>query len=276
MFGNCDIIFGYRVLTYIWFVDFFFFGGHILSVRTLKSIIVAALAPKDYWNRMKNEEFTRSLDLREPSKTVPLVWHVDGVKIYKNQKIWVYSYSSMVRKSGNSLENKTVLAIIRDNLLAKPETHDAMAAVIAYICKTLQTGRYPTVDWKGAPWPPNSRESSVAGKLFTKDCWRCCFSAFKGDLEARVMIHKMVRNYMANMICEHCPAGKLLNYPDFRKNAPWASVRFSHQDFLDLNPPNRQSAWVLVPGWRKERNLEENLISKKMVWVKSIKKMFGA
>ena len=67
----------------------------------------------------------------------------------------------------------------------------------------------------------------------------------------------MIRNYMANMICEHCPAGKLLNYADFRKDAPWFAVRFSHEEFLALNPQNRQSAWTAVPVWRKERNLED-------------------
>lgn len=197
-----------------------------------------------------------SLDLSQPGRTIPVVFHVDGVKVYKNQKVWVYSYSSMVRKKGNSLENKTVLAIIRDSLLAKPQTHDAMAHVIAFICKTLATGLYPGCDWQGRSWKPGTIESTLAGTPFTRGGWRGCFSGFKGDLEARVLVHKMVRNYMANMICEHCPAGKLLNFADFRKSAPWASVRFSHQDFLDLNPPNRQSEWVNVPGWRKERNLE--------------------
>ena len=213
--------------------------------------------PKDYWRHVRDQDFTKSLDLSEPGKTIPLVWHTDGVKIYKNQKVWIYSYSSMVRKSGVSIENKGVLAIIRDSTLAKPQTHDTMAELIGWICKTLQTGRYPVTDWQGNPWPQKSREHKLAGQYFTTGQWRACFSAFKGDLEARVLVHKMIRNYMANMICEHCPAGKLLSYADFRRNAPWTSVRFSHQDFLDLNPPHRQSAWTNVPGWTKERNLED-------------------
>ena len=109
----------------------------------------------------------------------------------------------MLRKKGNSFENKTVLAIIRDSAVSKPRTHDAMGKVIAWICKTLQTGIYPVTDWKGNPWPAGSTESQNAGSYFSADRWRCCFSAFKGDLEARVQIHKMIRNYMANMICEH-------------------------------------------------------------------------
>jgi hypothetical protein len=162
----------------------------------------------------------------------------------------------MARKRGNSLENKTVLAIVRDSMLAKPHTMrwHVLSLSFARHCQLA----YPLCDWKGNPWPSNSREHALAGTPFARhDGWRCAFAAFKGDLEARVMVHKMVRNYMANMICEHCPAGKLLSYADFRRNAPWTSVRFSHQEFLDLNPPNRQSAWTNVPGWTKDRNLED-------------------
>lgn len=235
-----------------------FFGelgdGGMLTLSYVGPAFAGAL--QDYWRHVQDEPFTADLDLSQPSRTIPLVFHVDGVKVFKNQKVWVYSYSSMVRKKGNSLENKMVLAIIRDSMLAKPHTHDAMANVIAWVCATLSTGRFPLCDWKGAPWATSSIASRMAGQPFTRDGWRCEFAAFKGDLEARVMIHKMIRNYMANMICEHCPAGKLLNFADFRKNAPWALVRFSHQELLDLNPAHRQSQWTKVRGWRKERNLE--------------------
>ena len=172
---------------------------------------------KDFWNHLRSEDFVQSLDLVEPGKTIPIVFHVDGVKIYKNQKIWVYSYSSLMRKKGNSLENKAVLLVVRDAQLAKPHTHDTIGRLIGWICKTLQGGRFPLLDWQGNAWPLESVEAQRAGLHFTSDKFRCAFAAFKGDLEARVQIHKLVRNYMSNMICEHCAAGKLLNYCDFRK-----------------------------------------------------------
>jgi hypothetical protein len=31
----------------------------------------------------------------------------------------------------------------------------------------------------------------------------------------------------------------------------------SHEEFLVLNPPHKQSAWGAVAGWTKDRNLEE-------------------
>ena len=206
---------------------------------------------------MEHEEFIQDLDLSEPQRTIPLVWHCDGVKVFKNQKIWVYSYSSMVRKSGNALQNKAVLAIVRDSMLAKPHTHDAMGRLIGWICKTLATGKFPLTRYDGGQWPAGSVEALRAGKDFTSSKWKCVFSAFKGDLEARVQIHKLVRNYMSNLICEHCIAGKLVSYCDFRRDAPWAAVRFDHNTFLQLNPPSRQSSWLDVPGWTKDRNLED-------------------
>ena len=142
--------------------------------------------PKDYWRHVRDQDFTKSLDLSEPGKTIPLVWHTDGVKIYKNQKVWIYNYSSMVRKSGVSIENKGVLAIIRDSTLAKPQTHDTMAELIGWICKTLQTGRYPVTDWQGTHGRRNPENTNwldnilpqVSGVLafqLSKEIWKHVF-----------------------------------------------------------------------------------------------------
>ena len=214
---------------------------------------------KEFWHQSKDQEFVHKLDLRCPSRTIPIVFHADGVKVYKTQKIWVYSYSSLLKKKGSSLQNKIVLLVVRESLLAKPHTHDAIARLVGWVCTILQTGCFPDKDFSGQSWPVGSRESENAGKPFARENWCASFAAFKGDLEARVMIHKLIRNYMGNMICEHCPAGKLLSYKDFRKTAPWSDVRFTHQEFLDLNPPHRQSMWTCVPGWTKDRNLEDLL-----------------
>lgn len=81
---------------------------------------MASLAQcEEFWEHMSQEDFIRDLDLSEPSTTVPIAIHVDGVKIFKNQKAWIYSYSSMTRKAGDSICNKMVILILRDSLLAK-------------------------------------------------------------------------------------------------------------------------------------------------------------
>lgn len=187
------------------------------------------------------------------------MWHCDGVKIFKSQKAWIYSYSSIIKKKHDSLANKMVFVVVRDSALVKFKTHDSIAHLVAYACKTLATGCYPLLDENGTPFAENTLEASRAGQSFTRDGWRACFCGFKSDLEARVQVHKMTRNYMANSICEHCCAGRDMSYADFTSNAAWKLCRFSHEQFLMMNPAERQSAWVEVPGWRKDRNLEDLL-----------------
>lgn len=215
--------------------------------------------PQDYWHRVRDEDFTNDLDLSQPERTIPLVFHCDGVKIFKTQKAWVYSYSSMIKKKHGSLANKMVFLIVREAALVKYRTHDEVARLVGYCCKTLATGCYPLLDVDGNAFEEQSLEALRAGQPFTTAGWRACFCGFKSDLEARVQVHKMVRNYMANNICEHCCAGKEIPYTDFTEGAAWKLCRFTHKEFLMMNPSSRQSGWVQVPGWRKERNLEDLL-----------------
>ncbi|CAK9092566.1 Uncharacterized protein SCF082_LOCUS43560 [Durusdinium trenchii] len=219
----------------------------------------ASLKVSEYWHKVRGEDFYSTLQLTEPERTVPIVFHVDGVRIYKQQESWIYSYSSMTKKGGSTVENKIVLCLVRDALVAKPQTHDALAKIVACVCTVLQTGRYPCKDFYGQDWPAGSKEAERANSEFASG-WRGAFSAFKGDLQARVMIHKLCRNYMANLCCEHDFAGKLLTYGDFGPAAAWKHTRLTHSQFIELNPPNKQTAWVAVPGWRKERNLDENRV----------------
>ena len=69
----------------------------------------------------------------------------------------------------------------------------------------------------------------------------------------------MQRHYNATWICEHCLASRqdAFTFGDFREEAACLRVRFSHEDFLMLNNPSKQSSWVCVEGWTKDRNLED-------------------
>ena len=214
---------------------------------------------QEYWYHVQGEPFVQDILLEEPAKTIPLVWHTDAVKIFRNQKAWIYSYSSMTKKKHSSIANKMIFLVVRDSCVVKHKTHDRIGEAVAYATKVLQTGRYPTLDVNGQQFQQGSREALQAGQWFTDEGWRSCFAGFKSDLEARALVHKLTRNYMSNYICEHCPAGKFLSFRDFTDQAAWQDIRFSHEEFVGLNPVNRQSTWLGVPGWRKERNLEDLL-----------------
>lgn len=196
------------------------------------------------------------LQRHEYETCVPLFFHGDGVRIYKHQKMFVYSLSSTCRKAA-STESKLVFLCVRENLLRKGETHDAIAHIIAYINDTLRTGCFPLKDYQGNQWRPGSLQQRRAGKTFCSG-WTMTFSAWKGDWEAGQVVHKLPRYYRTKDICEHCLASYSdeFTFADFNSDANSQSLRFSHEEFMMLCGPDNKSQWVNVRGWTKDRNLE--------------------
>ena len=96
----------------------------------------------------------------------------------------------------------------RDGDLVKPHTHNDIGILIGYIMKVLSAGSFPTTNERGAPFQGGTLEASRAGKPFAGG-WRCAFAAFKADLEARVLVHQLTRNWASDSICEHCLASKM-------------------------------------------------------------------
>ena len=94
-----------------------------------------------YWGTLSEEESVLNLDLPRPATTIPLFWHADGVRIFKQQKAWVYSYSSALKK-GASLSSKLMLLLFREAYVWKPFTHDRIAEVIGWMQSVLQTGNF--------------------------------------------------------------------------------------------------------------------------------------
>lgn len=222
---------------------------------------------QEYWDRSSHLPFYSKLKLTNPGMTVPIAWHMDGVKVFKTQKVWAYSHSSAVRK-GPSIESKILFLLFRDNFMVKPHTNDCVAKLIAYVMDTLGSGVFPSVDENGKAFPANSMEARRAGTTFAGG-WRAAFACFKADLEGRVLTHKLVRNWASDSICEHCLASKLpqFTYSDFTDRAAYWECMFTHEQFLLLNPPGKTSAWVNVRGWDITRNLDEPWNHSSSCWV---------
>ncbi|CAE7245334.1 unnamed protein product [Symbiodinium natans] len=244
---------------------------HIVSGSSLNCQHIVSPVAEEYWQHVAHLPFYSKLELREEDwgSTVPITWHTDGVRIYKSQKAWVYSFAPAVRK-GRSLDTKMLTLLFREHDMTKPGTHDDVGLFIAWCMEVLRSGLYPSTDMNGKPWPRQSREAKMAGKQFAGG-WKCAFAAFKADLEARVLVHKLVRNWSSYSICEHCLAsrkpGSPFTFGDFTENALYLEHFFTHSEFLILNPPDKQSSWVHVRGWDKDRNLDEPGPSRDMLHV---------
>ena len=220
---------------------------------------IRVVTAQEYWSNVSHLPFFEKLELHEEdfSRTIPISWHTDGVRVYRSQKAWIYSFAAMTRK-GRSIDTKMLTLVFREHDMDKPGTHDDIGRLIGWIMDVLRTGKSPLKYMFGREWPKGSLARARAGQPYAGG-WTCAFAAFKADLEARVQVHKLVRNWASNSICEHCLASKLptLNYANFRDDAPFLEHIFTHSEFLLLNPPHRQSSWMCVRGWDKDRNLDE-------------------
>ena len=163
---------------------------------------------QEYWDHIRHlDSYDRlGLSQNQHASCVPLYVHADGVKAYKNQKAWTYSFASACKR-GTSLKSKFVVLLLKESRIVKNMTHDSIAGVMAYIFDTLQSGVFPLKDYAGADWPKGSTESLRAGRPICGH-WRFAFAGFKGDCEARVLIHKFERNYWSRNICRRCPASR--------------------------------------------------------------------
>ena len=220
----------------------------------------ASVRSTQFWEHCEGMGFFNQLglDASAYASCMPLSFHADGVKVYKNQKAWIYSVSSSCRK-GPSMTTKFVYLIVRENQIVKNKTHDSIGKLSGYIMDVLSTGRFPLYDYEGSEFPTGSMAARRAGELFAGG-WSFAFASFRGDWEARVIIHKLTRSYRSKYICEHCMASysDAFTFADFRQTAASQSVRFSHNDFLLLSSPQNQSSWLTVRGWTKDRNLEDS------------------
>ena len=217
---------------------------------------------EEYWKHVAHLPFYKDLQIEEEDwdHCIPKSWHVDGVKIYKSQKAWVYSLAACTRK-GPSVATKLLFLLFRETEMAKPATHDDVGHIISYVMEVLRSGAFPHKQWDGADWEPGSLQAQRAGLPYAGG-WIACFASFKADLEARALVHKMVRHWACNSICEHCLASKLspLTFGDFTDNAAYLRFMLTHEEFLELNPPERQSSWTAVRGWTKDRNVEDSSV----------------
>lgn len=89
---------------------------------------------QEFWEKLSHMPFYADLNLTDPQSTIPLSWHCDGVKIFKTHKAWVYSFASCVRK-GPSVDSKLLTLLFRDQEQLKPQTHDSIGRIIAYVMK---------------------------------------------------------------------------------------------------------------------------------------------
>jgi hypothetical protein len=161
-----------------------------------------------FWRH--SPELARSLNVTEPGRTIPVSWHSDGVKIYRVQKSWMFSFVSATRK-GNSLDTRLVFTYVVENTMIKKLTFRAVAQRVAYAMHVLASGFHWFCDEFGKPHPEGSERARLAGTPIAGG-YKAVFVSFRSDWEARYLIHNLPRHYSCNFICEHDLACKHIRH----------------------------------------------------------------
>ena len=146
-----SILWPWDILHWMWKKGTFF--GWVADEQN-----TASARCEDYWNHCTHLDFYARLQLEanQHRTTVPVFFHADGVRTYKAQKAWIYSFSSACRK-GPSTKNKTCAV---GNRVIKDKTHDAIGKLMGYITSTMQSGQFPDRQPDGSPFAEGSLEAS--------------------------------------------------------------------------------------------------------------------
>jgi hypothetical protein len=96
---------------------------------------------------------------------IPVVWHVDGCEIHRNQEHYVYSYASFLCADG--VDGKFAFCTIPHKFMREEATKRALLAqitrVIAWQHDVLQSGRMPSTGFRG--WPLSVASGSSGGRV---------------------------------------------------------------------------------------------------------------
>ena len=131
--------------------------------------------------------------------------------------------------------------------------------LLVSVIHPLQESRvWPEYDWLG-----NKLDGWRAEKTgWLAGGWGATFSGHQADGKEKVKIHRFDRNYMCNLICERCLAGRHLeDYSayNFLDNSPWRDTCITHHQYMAVHSGERRSPWANVEGWTIHRNRDDLL-----------------
>ena len=202
---------------------------------------------REYWTRLGHEESVKLLDLKDPARTFPIFlarrW---CASIQTSEVLGIFVFLCIEERPFLVLQ-ALASACARNTF---SETEDARPDRGGGGLDTTCSSGWEISGQRhnGQAWPVGSREEGLANLDFAGG-YKCAFSAFKGDWEARVLIHKLQRSYNHTNICEHCPACKsntAFNYRNFSPDAAYLDVPFTHAQYLVMTPQEFHSSWLNV------------------------------
>ena len=215
---------------------------------------------ESFWGELEKRKDDRLVD--HPVKedpawrrcTIPLAFHGDGVPVLQvgkanTKSIEVYSFQSLFPAGLTTLKAKILMTMVFGKNFTD-HTEDQLWTVLSWSFSSLAKGRWPSVDWNGESYPPDSSEARLGG-TFLADGLRGILFSIKGDLDFLAKtLH--LRHYNSFQMCELCPADRGTDrrymYNNFPADAVWKERLHSLADWRALYGGDVPHPIFRVPG----------------------------
>ena len=213
-----------------------------------------------FWEMSSREEWFKAhpgcRDREILKRTIPLVFHIDGVEVYSGTEANVWSMSSALT-TGHTHDIKIPLLAVMEEEMSdrgvRQALHQHVVKFLAWSLTHCATGKWPIVGVDGETFPGHTLRHTLAG-VDLAGGWRAIMVGIKCDGKMKVQTHGFSRWFQCRHICESCMATQnfkhsepLLSYGNLHKSAPWRMSRISHRTYLLTEP--MLSPWTQVDGF---------------------------
>lgn len=187
---------------------------------------------RQFWSQCKNTPSFKDCSLRStlnPEKCVPLGCHGDEVPVAGRGKTYckfsvVFSFFSLCATMMPTRES--LLLIWCSNpaqfVDGPAGTLHQFWTILSWSLQCLSTGRFPSRDWRGVRYDPQSPEGIKAGSYLAGG-WYGILLSLCGDLDYNNKFLSLPHWSSATRPCNlcFCTAAGSHTWRDFRLNAPW-------------------------------------------------------
>jgi len=191
---------------------------------------------------------------------IPLGMHGDEVPVLGVGKIWCkcvlfFSWFSLMSVAAGQKFQDSNLYIwgLFEKYVIQTEngvlgTLDTFFAIMRWSFQCIYEGTFPSLDWRGKPFPRNSKEFHKAGKQLANG-WRGCLIQLAGDLDYFSKWFQASRWSNHQKPCSICRAGYRgpLSWRDNRNNSGWQSATLKPSNYRSHFSPT--SPLFQLPGF---------------------------
>ena len=185
---------------------------------------------------------------------IPCFVHSDGGEVYNSCEYIIWSWSSCLVMGRNTWDFKLFIGMVPDHMRYNHVTDEEIIFYIWWNFEVLESKRHPSVDHLGRPL--TGRRAALAGTPIA-GAWGASFVAHISDLKERVRIHRFIRYYQCNFLCEKCLGHRWASWAnayDFSDSAKWRELEVTHESYLLSTPPGSRSPFCRFRSWTIHRN----------------------